>query len=392
VAPPPRRHYLDHASTTPLRPEAAAALAGWAQSAATPDGVGDPGRVHEEGRRARGALELAREEVAALLSTPASRVVFTSGGTEAVNAAVASAAADRPGAPVVAAGVEHSSVLEAARRVAPVARLEVDRLGRVELGHLADLLGATPPPALVNCQWGNHEVGTLQPVADVVALCRERGVPVHVDACSAAGHVVVDAAEVGADFLSVSAHKLGGPPGIGALVVRRGARLRPLLVGGAEERARRAGAENVPGAVGFGAAAAALSRPGALEAERAAAAAAVGRLVEGACALDGVTLVGDPDTAGRLPHIACFHVDGVQSEGVLLGLDRAGVAVHSGSSCSSETLEPSPVLAAMGADPDRSLRVSPGWTTTDDDLEAFLEALPRVLAGLRALGAAASAG
>ena len=387
-----RRHYLDHASTTPLRPSAAAAISSWARGAARPEGVGDPGRVHEEGRVARGWLEQAREEVAALLGCRSSRVVFTSGGTEAANTAVAAAAGERPGAPIVAASVEHSSVLEAARRAAPVELLEVDRFGRVRLDQLAEVLSGRTMPALVNCQWANHEVGTVQPVADVVRLCHEHGVPVHVDACCAAGHVAVDVAELGADFLSVSAHKLGGPPGIGAVVVRRGMRLRPLLVGGAAERARRAGSENVLGAAGFGAAASELCAPGVLEAESRAASDATRRLAAGACEVDGVELLGDPAAAGRLPHICCLAIEGVRAEGVVLALDRVGIAVHSGSSCSSESLDPSPVLAAMGAEPDRSLRVSVGWSTTDDDVDAFLSALPEVLSELRSLGSAGGTG
>jgi cysteine desulfurase len=241
-----------------------------------------------------------------------------------------------------------------------------------------------PDTALVNLQWGNHEVATLQPVAEVVAECRERGVLVHVDAAQAVGHEPVSFADLGADLLSVSAHKFGGPQGVGALVVRRGLRLRPLLVGGEQERARRAGMENVAGIAGFGAAAAVLSEAGRLEAESSAARAQTAHALENLPA--AVVPYGDTDV--RLPHIVCLGVEGVEAEAVLLGLDQAGVAAHSGSACSSESLEPSPVLEAMGVDAERSLRVSVGWSTTDDDVDAFVTALPQVVERLRALGAA----
>jgi cysteine desulfurase len=219
-------------------------------------------------------------------------------------------------------------------------------------------------------------------VAEVAAACRQQGVLFHVDAAQAAGHVPIDFGALGADLLSVSAHKLGGPPGIGALLVRRGLRFRSLLVGGDQERARRAGYENVPAIVGFGAAAAAID----LEGEATRARAWTDDLATRQLG-PGVHLFGDPDPAGRLPHVLCLGMEGVEAEPVLLGLDQAGVAVHSGSSCSSESLEPSPVLEAMGVDASRSLRVSVGWSTTDEDVAAFVAALPPVLERLLALGA-----
>ena len=239
-------------------------------------------------------------------------------------------------------------------------------------------------PVLVHCQWANHEVGTMQPVAEVAEVCRRAGVRLHVDAAAAAGHVPVDLGELDADLVSVSAHKLGGPPGIGALIVRRGLRIEPFLVGGAQERARRAGLENLPAAVGFGAAAAAIDCTGCLGP----------RGVGGSAAHDPTcsrrrrlcrrwSVFGDADD--RLPHLVCLGVGGVEAEPVLLGLDQAGIAAHSGSSCSSEVLEPSPVLEAMGVDAERSLRLSVGWSTTDADVDAFAGAFGPVVEGLRAL-------
>ncbi len=376
------RHYLDHASSVPLRPEAAAAMASWVTA-----GVGaDPGRLHAEAIPGRGALEEARHAVAQFLGARPREVVFTSGGTEAC--VTATWMALERGRHVVLSAVEHSCVREASLAFADeVTEVGVDRMGRVDVDAVIEAIG--PDTALVHLQWANHEVGTRQPVAEVVAACRDRGVLVHVDAAMAAGRTPIAFDDLGADLLSVSAHKLGGPPGVGALLVRRGLRLRPLLVGGAQERARRGGLENIAGAVGFGAVARALADDERLARETADLATHGAGLVDAARSGGlgaGVGLLGDPDPAGRLPGLVCLSIDGVEAEPVLLGLDRAGVAVHSGSSCSSELLEPSPVLEAMGVDASRSLRVSAGWSTTDDDIAAFIGALPQVLGDLRALG------
>jgi cysteine desulfurase len=378
------RHYLDFASTVPLRPEVTAALRGWLDVTAA-----DPGRLHAEGRTVRVAIETAREQVAGLLGTRPRQVIFTAGATEAINAAVFGAARAAPGSVILCAGVEHSAVRDASERAAPVETLAVDGRGRIELDALDEALArhAGPAPALVHCQWANHEVGTLQPVHEVVARCAAAGVPVHVDAAAACGSVPTDLDALGADLVSVSAHKLGGPPGAGALWVRPGLRIDPLLVGGQQERARRAGLENAAAIVGFGATAAALSADdGALvELEAAQSRHLVAGLLAAARAVDGVELVGDPGPAGRLPHIVCVGVAGVEAEPVVIGLDKAGIAVHSGSACSSESLEPSPVLEAMGVDANRSLRLSVGWSSTDDDVAAFARAFPDVVDGLRAL-------
>ncbi|MGE3620464.1 MAG: cysteine desulfurase family protein [Acidimicrobiia bacterium] len=369
------RHYLDHASTSPPRPEAVAAARAWLEEPG-----GDPGRIHREGMASRVALEEARAAVAELLGARPREVVLTSGATEAI-AAACWGAAER-GAHQVLTAVEHSAVRLSAAAHGEVTVVGVDADGRVDPG---DLLAAVrPDTALVHLQWGNHEVGTLQPVAEVVGACRERGVAVHVDAAQAAGRVPIDFDELGADLLSVSAHKLGGLPGTGALLVRRGLRLRPLLAGGDQERARRAGMEHVLGAVAFGAACTALLSGG-LDHEADRQRRLRDRILAEVGALDGTRVYGDP--AGGLPHLACFGVDDVEPQAVLLGLDRAGLAVHSGSACASEGLEPSPVLEAMGVDAHHSLRISVGWSSTDADADALANALPPVLAELRALAA-----
>jgi cysteine desulfurase len=377
------RHYLDHASTTPLRPEAKEAMRAWLESGVE----ADPGRVHTEGRAVRAVLEDARDRIAGLFGVRPRQVVLTSGATEAINSAVVGILRSDSG-PVACAAVEHSAVRDASRRCGPVVTVAVDRRGRIEEAAVGDAVDESRrsyarPPALVHCQWANHEVGTVHPVGAVVELCRRRGIPVHVDAAAAAGHVPMDLDDLGADLVSVSAHKLGGPVGIGASILRRGLRIPPLLVGGEQERARRAGMENVLGAIGFGAAAEALGGGAALEKEAAGARGLAERVTDAVRAVEGVTVYGDTD--GHLPHIVCVGIDGVEAEPVLLGLDQAGVAVHSGSSCSSESLEPSPVLEAMGVDAERSLRISVGWSTTDADVEAFAAAFPRVVAEMRAL-------
>jgi cysteine desulfurase len=376
-----RRAYLDHASTSPLRPAAFKAMLPFLR-----DHHADPGRLHAEGRVTRVALEDAREQVAALLGARPREVVFTASGTEAVNTAVwgGVARADAP-AHIVTTAVEHSAVLDACNRSgADVAVVGVDGRGRFDPAEVLDAV--RPETALVTVQLANHEVGTIQPAGEVAAGGRERGVLVHVDACMANGHVPVDFAALGADLCSVSAHKFGGPKGAGALLVRRGLRVPPFVVGGAQERARRGGLEDVPAMVGFGAAAAEVGADARLDTEARTQRTLTDRVARDAPGrVGGVVLYGDPDD--RVPHLVCLGVEGVEAEPILLGLDQRGVAVHSGSACSSEALEPSPILAAMGVDADHSLRVSVGWSSVPEDVDAFLDAFPAVVDRLRALRA-----
>ena len=378
------RAYLDHASSSPLRPAALEAMLPFLR-----DHHADPGRVHSEGHVTRVAVETAREQVAALFGARPREVVFTATGTESVNAAIWGAAErsrerdSSPQAHIVTSAVEHSSVLDACRRSgADLSIVGVDRTGRFRADAVAEQL--RDDTALVTVQAANHEVGTLQEdLASIVALARARGVLVHVDACAAGGHIRVDLTSLDADLLSVTAHTLGGPKGAAALLVRRGVRIPSFLVGGMQERARRAGIEDVPAIVGFGAAAAELATDDRLAGEARVARTQTDRIVAAATAVDGVEQLGDP--GGRLPHLVCLSIAGVEAEPILLGLDQRGIAVHSGSSCSSESLEPSPVLEAMGVDADRSLRPSVGWNTTDDEIVAFDTAFGEVVAKLRAL-------
>ena len=369
------RAYLDHASSSPLRPVALEAMLPYLR-----DHHADPGRLHAEGHATRVAVESAREQVAARFGARPREVVFTATGTEAVNTAVWGALARGGAAHVVTTAVEHSSVLDSvARGATEVTTVGVDRLGRFDPAEVAAAI--RPDTVLVSVQLANHEVGTLQPAAAVVEEARARDVVVHVDACAAAGHVAVDFGGLGADLCSVTGHKFGGPKGAAALLIRRGLRFPPFLVGGAQERARRAGIEDVPAIVGFGAAATDALDAGDDDCRERTLSERLAR--EAVARVPGVERFGDPSDC--LPHLVCLGIDGVEAEPILLALDQRGVAVHSGSSCSSESLEPSPVLTAMGVDADRSLRASVGWSSTDADVDAFVDAFPIVVESLRGL-------
>lgn len=376
------RHYFDHASSSPMRPEATDAMVGYLQS----PGGADPGRIHDEGMAARAALEDARHHVAALLGARSREVVFTSGATEACVSAVWGAA--QRGRHVVISAVEHSAVRLAAAALADrgthdVTEVGVDRLGRVDPDEVAAAL--RDDTALVAVQWSNHEVGTRQPVDQVVAACAGHPALVFVDAAQAVGRDDIGFRASGIDLLAVSAHKMGGPVGIGALCIRRGLRLTPLMVGGDQERARRAGMENVAAAVGFGAAAAALGAGDRRSREAAVQLSMSEQVINMVGGIDGVEIYGD--SSNRSPHLVCVGVAGVEPQAVLLGLNRCGIAAHSGSACASEGLEPSPVLEAMGVDAHRSLRLSVGWSTTQADIDALAGALAPTIGELRRLGA-----
>lgn len=337
--------------------------------------AGDPSRVHTDGVHARAVLEDARDRIASAFGARPREVVFTSGATESI-AAACWGAAER-GTNQIVPAVEHSAVRLSAAMHGEVRSVGVDGCGRVDV---ADVLAAVDDStAVVHLQWGNHEVGTVQPVQDLVEACRERGVLIHVDAAQAGGRVPIDFQALGADVVSLSGHKLGGPAGTGVLLVRRGVRLRPLLAGGDQELDRRAGLENVAGAVGLAAAVESID----VEAEARHQTALADDLRGAVVDLEGVTLYGDP--TNRLPHLVCMGLADVEPQAVLFGLDRRGINAHSGSACASADLEPSPVLAAMGVDAHRSLRLSVGWTSTAADVDAVSAALPEVLAELRSL-------
>ena len=366
--------YLDHNATTPVRPQAAAAVA-----EALSVG-GNPSAQHRFGRLARRLIEEAREGVAALVGAAPLRVVFTGGGTEANALALQGCGRRR----ILASAVEHASVLKAA----PVETVPVDREGRVDLDALDRLLTASDEPALVSLMLANNETGVIQPVAEAARIAHRHGALIHCDAVQAAGKIPVDMQTLAVDFLTVSAHKLGGPAGVGALVLADDAPLSALVEGGGQERGLRGGTENLPGIAGFGAAAR-LVRETLDEGVRLAI--LRDRLEAGAkAALPGLEVAGAG--ASRLPNTTCLLAPGLKGETLAMALDLAGIAVGTGAACSSGKARPSLVLRAMGygeAEAASAIRVSLGWSNGPEDVERFLLSWGDVLA--RAAGRPAAA-
>jgi cysteine desulfurase len=357
--------YLDHAATTPMRPEAVEAMIPWLRTH-----FGNPSGSHSVARAARQALDEARDIVADALGCGPGEVVFTGGGTEADNLAVAGAvAAAGSGATAVCSAVEHHAVLHAVEAVGGRV-VEVDRHGIVDVDRLADTLGSDV--AVVSVMLANNEIGTLQPLADVVEAVRRRapGAVVHTDAVQAMAWLDVAGLAEGADLVAVAAHKFGGPKGVGALVVRAGVRLAPLLRGGGQEHDRRSGTHNVAGIVGMAAAVQVTV------ANRAALASAISPLRDrlAAAIVGGVPgAVLTAAEAPRLPNLCHVRLPGVESESLLVLLDDAGVCASAGSACTSGAMEPSHVLTAMGVPRDEaltSLRLSLGWPTTAGEVDA----------------------
>ncbi len=378
-----RSIYLDHNATAPLRPEAFDAGVGAARAC-----FGNASSAHRFGADARDVLECAREQVAALAGGRADGIVFTSGATEANATVLASALrrAARGRDTLVTCATEHPSLLDAALALGAagmrVQALPVDRDGRLDPGAFARALD--PGRALLaSVMWANNETGVIQPIAALAEIAAARAVPFHTDAAQALGRVPVDLAAARIDFASLSAHKLGGPKGIGALWCRDPDGLEPLLVGGPQERRRRAGTENVTGAAGFGAACAAAGRS--LDAEGGRLAALRDRLAEGIAAkLPGVVVHGAG--AERLPQTLSIGFPDTDGEALLQALDLAGVAVSLGAACASGSLEPSHVLLAMGvprALAGASLRLSLGFSTHEDEIDRVLDLLPVVVERVR---------
>ncbi len=355
----PPASYLDYNASAPLRPEAREALL------AALDLHGNPSSVHGPGRAARALVEEAREDVARLAGAAPEEVIFTSGASEANNLCLLGAGA---GQPLVSAG-EHDSVLA----LAGVETLPLCPDGRLDMAALDEALSAAEAP-LVSVMAANNETGVLQPLAEVAARVHAAGGRLHCDAVQAAGRLPAET-WAAADYVSLSAHKLGGPKGAGALVVRGAAPLRPLLRGGGQERRLRAGTENVAAIAGFGAAARAIVSEGAAEQQRLAG--LRGRFEEGLKELaPGAVVHGE--TAPRLANTSCFSLPGRRADLLLIALDLAGVALSSGAACSSGKVERSHVLTAMGLEPDLALgalRLSLGWASVGDDIDRCLKAL-----------------
>ena len=368
--------YLDHAATTPLRHEAFDAMQPWLTGA-----FGNPSGGHRVARTARRAVDDARETVACVLGCDAGEIVFTSGGTEADNLAVAGVL-DATGGSAVCSAIEHHAVLHAVEaRGGHV--VGVDRDGAVDLERLADALSTDT--ALVSVMLANNEVGTIEDLGAVAAVIAAHApsAVLHTDAVQAAAWLDVATLAAGAQLISIAGHKFGGPQGVGALVVRSGVRLVPLLRGGGQERERRSGTHNVAGIVGMAAAlaASAADRDAAVETARR----RRDRLADGiAAAVDGVTVTAP--SAPRLPNIAHLRIAGVDNEALLLLLDDEGVCASAGSSCASGATEPSHVLAAMGIGRDEArtaLRLSLGRATTDADVDAGIASVASAAERLR---------
>ena len=379
------RVYFDYNATTPPTPEVVDRVA-----AATRDLFGNASSVHHFGQQAKAALDEARSAVAALIACDPSEVVFTAGGTESDNFAirgVADALESTPRRHLVATAIEHEAVLNTYKALAKrgwrITLLPVDQTGVVAPERLAEALG--DDTALVSVMHANNEIGTIQPVAELAALAHSRGALFHTDAVQSAGKIPVNVRTLGVDLLSLSAHKFNGPKGAGALFIKRGTRLQPILTGGKHERNRRAGTENTPALAGMGVAARQAVQK--MASEHARLAALRDRLEAGiVAAVPGTAVNGDP--AQRVPNTTNISFDRIEAESLLIALDLEGIAVSTGSACSSGTLEPSHVLKAMGYPVHRtqnSLRFSLGLFSTDAEVDRTIAALPRLVEKLRSL-------
>jgi cysteine desulfurase len=367
----PERVYLDWNATTPLRPEARQAMA------AAWEVAGNPSSVHAEGRQARRLVEEARAAVAAAVGARAADVVFTSGGTEANALALTPGLRRGAGEPVrrlLASAIEHPSVLSGGR-FAPEAidTIRVTGTGLIDLDHLRQLVG-NGPPALVSVMLANNETGALQPVAEVADIVHEAHGLLHVDAIQALGKIPLDISTIGADLVTLSAHKIGGPKGVGALVLAEAMQgLEPLLRGGGQELGRRAGTENVAGIAAFGAAVRAAMAS--LEGDAARLRHLRDRLEAGLRETPGMIVFSE--AVPRLPNTTLFTVPGLKAETAVIGFDLGGISVSSGSACSSGKVQPSHVLEAMGFDRELAqgaVRLSLGWSTSEAGIDLALQA------------------
>jgi cysteine desulfurase len=371
------RIYLDWNATTPLRPEAKEAMA------AAWNLAGNPSSVHAEGRQARRLVEDARATIAGAVGALPRNVIFTSGGTEANALAVAPGlrrGTEPPIEQLLVSAIEHASVLAGGRfSAATISTVGVTRSGLLDLDHLRAMLDSGPP-ALVSVMLANNETGAVQPVAQAAEIVRSAGGLLHVDAIQAFGKIPFDINGINADLITLSAHKVGGPKGVGALVLAEGVRgFEPLLRGGGQERGHRAGTENVPGIAGFGAASKAAMH--AQEKDTSRVEGLRNRLESGLRQTPGVIVFSD--NAPRLANTTLFTVPGLRAETAVIGFDLAGIAVSSGSACSSGKVQPSHVLQAMGFGPalaQGAVRLSLGWSTSSEDVDRCLEAW-RKLAG-----------
>jgi cysteine desulfurase len=375
---------MDHGATTPLREEALEAMMPYLQ-----DKYGNPSSIHSAGREARKAVDEAREKVARALGAEPAEIFFTGGGTESNNIAIRGAARLKKGrGHLITSAIEHHAVLDVCKDLEQdgfkVTVLPVDSHGLVELRALEQALG--PETFLISIMTANNEVGTVEPIGEIGALARERGILVHTDAVQAVGQLPVDVKKLNVDFLTLSAHKFNGPKGIGALYVRKGIAVSPVFRGGGQERKLRPGTENVAGIVGLAralelAVAELPQKTDHLTQLR-------DRLIAGLLRIDDVTLNGHPTL--RLPGNVNVSFNYIEGESLLLSLDLQGVAASSGSACTSGSLDPSHVLMAMGLDHQHahgSLRLSLGRGNTVEDVDYVLSVIPPIVQRLRKMSA-----
>jgi cysteine desulfurase len=384
-----RRVYLDNNATTPVLPEVLEAMRPYFG-----EHFGNASSIHHHGQETRAAVERARESVAALLGCRASEVVFTSGGTEGDNLAIFGLAGS--GDHVITSTVEHHAVLNSCKYLAKypgmagceVTYIPVDGRGLVDP---ADVKRAVRPNTkLITIMLANNETGVLQPVAEIGKIAAEADIYFHTDAVQAAGKIPIDVNKIGCDLLTISGHKIHGPQGVGALYVRKGTQLEPMLHGGSHERSRRAGTENVPGIVGLGKAAelarAGFERGDDLRMDDQKIAAARDRLERELLEIEATGLNGEGAT--RVPNTTNIYFDGIEGEALVIALDLKGLAVSTGAACSSGAIEPSHVLTAMGLRPDRaraSIRFSLGKQNTPEDVDFALGLVPETVERLREL-------
>jgi cysteine desulfurase len=379
-----KRIYLDYAATTPTHPDVVKAMLPYFT-----EDFGNPSSIHHDGQKAKAALDKARAGIASFIGARDDEIIFTSGGTEGDNLALIGVAFanEGKGNHIITSSIEHHAVLETCkfleRRGFNVTYLPVDGHGLVNPEDVRKAIVAKT--ILISVMHANNEVGTIEPISEVGRIAREAGVFFHSDAVQTTGHRPIDVNELNVDLLSISAHKLYGPKGVGALYVRKGTKLVPYLYGGQQERRRRAGTENVPGIVGFGKAAEIALREMHQEAIRLTH--LRDKLISGLQKLvDHLSLNGHP--LNRLPNNVNVSVDFVEGESMCMSLDLEGISASTGSACSSSSLEPSHVLVAIGLSHERahgSLRFTLGKWTTEEEIDRVLEVLPRVVARLRAM-------
>ncbi len=376
--------YLDYAATTPTHPEVVKAMLPYFTEV-----FGNPSSIYSCGQEAKGAVEEARVKVAGLIGARDEEIVFTSGGTEADNFALKGVAFvnENRGNHIITSAIEHHAITETCafleKRGFRITYLPVDGYGLVDPDAVRRAI--TDKTILVSVMQANNEIGTMEPIAEIGRVARESGVYFHTDAVQTVGHIPVDVNELGVDLLSLSAHKLYGPKGVGALYIRKGTKLLPFMHGGGQERNRRASTENVPGIVGLGRAAELAQQEISEEAERLTHLRdqLIKALLE---QIDDIHLNGHP--VQRLPNNVNISVDFVEGESMCLNLDLEGICASTGSACSSSSLEPSHVLMALGLSPEQahgSLRFTLGKWTGEEDIERVVEVLPRVVAKLRAM-------